>query len=51
MKAKTRKEKYEKIMERKMTTNIDDLCRGAPKEFGEFLKYCRNLEFDETPDY
>lgn len=30
MKAKTMKEKYEKIMEKKIATQIDTLCRGFP---------------------
>ena len=33
MKAKSKREKYEKIMEKKMTTKIDDLCLGFPNEF------------------
>lgn len=33
-------------MEKKMTTRIEDLCKGHPKEFGMFLKYVRNLEYD-----
>jgi len=27
------------------------LCRGYPDEFNVFLTYCRNLKFDERPDY
>jgi hypothetical protein len=30
MKAKTMKEKYEKIMEKKISTPIDTLCKGFP---------------------
>ena len=30
MKAKTMKEKYEKIMEKKISTPIDSLCKGFP---------------------
>uniref|UniRef100_A0A182PEC5 non-specific serine/threonine protein kinase n=1 Tax=Anopheles epiroticus TaxID=199890 RepID=A0A182PEC5_9DIPT len=49
--ATNKKERFEKIMERKMSTNIDDLCAGAPKEFAVYLKYCRNMNFEEQPDY
>jgi casein kinase 1 len=28
LKAKTMKEKYEKIMEKKISTNIESLCKG-----------------------
>merc|ERR1712096_506905 len=27
------------------------LCEGCSPEFGSYLTYCRNLRFDETPDY
>ena len=27
------------------------LCVGWPSMFGEFLDYCRGLEYDETPQY
>jgi serine/threonine protein kinase len=45
------KERYKKIGEVKQKTNLDDLTQGYPKEFGDFLKYCRELEFLKTPDY
>ncbi|VDL19733.1 unnamed protein product [Hymenolepis diminuta] len=27
------------------------LCKGFPAEFAMYLNYCRNLHFEETPDY
>lgn len=51
LKAPTNKLKYEKIGEKKQTTNIADLCSGFPDSFAEYLNYVRNLRFDETPDY
>jgi casein kinase 1 len=30
MKAKTMKEKYEKIMEKKISSSIENLCKGFP---------------------
>ncbi|KAK7465287.1 serine/threonine protein kinase [Stygiomarasmius scandens] len=50
-KANTKKQKYNLIMEKKMTTPIDLLCRGFPIEFGTFLSYTRALRFDDKPDY
>lgn len=47
----TSKHKYEHIMEKKMGTAPEILCRGLPVEFCSFLKYARSLKFDETPDY
>jgi hypothetical protein len=27
------------------------ICTGCPKEFSEYLRYCRQLKFDQIPDY
>jgi len=51
LKASTKKQKYEKIAEVKMKTRLEDLCRGHPEEFMQYLKYCRHLHFEEVPDY
>jgi serine/threonine protein kinase len=51
LKAKTKKEKYDKITEKKISTSIDALCRGYPDEFLTYLNYCRALRFDDKPDY
>lgn len=39
------------IGETKMCTSLDTLCKNLPSCFIEYLKYCRKLKFDETPDY
>merc|ERR1712070_245403 len=49
--AKTQEEKYRKICEKKEQTPIESLNTGFPKQFDEYLKYARNLNFDERPDY
>ena len=51
MKAKVMKEKYEKIMEKKIASPIDVLCKGFPEEFASFINYTRELKFDDRPDY
>jgi casein kinase I family protein HRR25 len=51
LKAATKKQKYDRIMEKKMTTPTDYLCRGFPNEFSIYLNYCRALRFDDKPDY
>ena len=51
LKAYTKKQKYEKIMEKKISTPIDVLCRGYPQEFSTFLNYTRGLRFEDKPDY
>ena len=30
---------------------MEELCRGYPSEFIAYLSYCRELRFDEDPDY
>ncbi|OHS97311.1 CK1 family protein kinase [Tritrichomonas foetus] len=49
--AKTQKEKMEKIASTKANTNLDNLCRGFPKFFINYIEKVRNLKFDEEPDY
>jgi hypothetical protein len=31
--------------------SLDELCADCPKEFKQYMEYCRNLEFVEKPDY
>jgi hypothetical protein len=38
-------------MEKKLATSVEALCKGFPSEFVTYLSYCRNLRFDEKPDY
>ncbi|KAK6178142.1 hypothetical protein SNE40_012962 [Patella caerulea] len=51
LKAATKKQKYDKISEKKMATPVEILCKGFPAEFAMYLNYCRGLRFDEAPDY
>ncbi|CAD8207875.1 unnamed protein product [Paramecium octaurelia] len=51
LKASNKKDKYEKIMEKKISTSIETLCKGFPQELATYLTYVRNLRFDEKPDY
>ncbi|XP_055300770.1 casein kinase I-like [Sitodiplosis mosellana] len=47
----TPKQRKERILEIKMSTNPTELCTGLPHEFQQFISYCRKLDFDETPSY
>eukprot|EP01118_Nematostelium_gracile_P009066 TRINITY_DN303_c0_g1_i3.p1 TRINITY_DN303_c0_g1~~TRINITY_DN303_c0_g1_i3.p1 ORF type:complete len:427 (-),score=80.67 TRINITY_DN303_c0_g1_i3:16-1296(-) len=49
--AKNKKQKYQKITEKKVSTSVDQLCEGFPTEFGTFLTYTKNLHFTDKPDY
>lgn len=51
LKAATKKQKYEKISEKKMATPIEFLCKNFPLEFSTYFQYCRSLRFDDKPDY
>ncbi|ELU13122.1 hypothetical protein CAPTEDRAFT_202560 [Capitella teleta] len=51
LKAGNKKQKYDKISEKKMSTPVEALCKNFPAEFAMFLNYCRGLRFEEAPDY
>merc|ERR1719420_93006 len=47
----TKKQKYDMISEKKMSTPVEALCRSYPTEFATYLNYCRSLKFADKPDY
>lgn len=51
LQAGNRKQKYEKISEKKVSTSFEALCQGYPTEFISYFKYCRSLRFDDKPSY
>jgi len=51
MKANSKKELNEMIMEKKIRTPVEVLCKDLPSEFATYIHYCRALIFDEKPDY
>ena len=40
-----------KIMEKKLITPPEILCKKMPVEFSYYFHYCRNLKFEDRPDY
>ena len=38
-------------MEKKMATSVESLCKGYPPAFVTYLKYTKNLKFEDRPDY
>lgn len=50
-KAKTKKEKYKIIMDKKLEFKPEMLCHGLPDEFRQFFEYIRGVQFTEKPDY
>ena len=51
LKANTKHEKYQRIMDKKMSTSIETLSRGLPVEFAKYFSYVKALKFDDRPDY
>lgn len=51
LKAATKKQKYDKICEKKVSTPIEVLCKSHPVEFASYFHYCHSLTFDQRPDY
>ena len=51
LKANTKKQKYQRILERKQATHPEQLCRGYPTEFRDFFAHCSSLGFEDRPDY
>ncbi|KAH9761171.1 Casein kinase 1-like protein 3 [Citrus sinensis] len=51
LKAATKKQKYDKICEKKVSTPIEVLCKSHPAEFASYFHYCQSLTFDQRPDY
>ena len=42
---------HDRIKREKRNSKPEDLCRGLPAEFEEFLRYCHRLKFSQCPDY
>lgn len=46
----TTAQKHQLILEKKMSTPIDELCKGCPPVIADYLRYCRGLKFDSKPN-
>jgi casein kinase 1 len=44
-------EEHDRLKIAKRGAKPEDLCRGMPSEFEEFLRYTRKLRFSELPNY
>ncbi|KAK8541547.1 hypothetical protein V6N13_137842 [Hibiscus sabdariffa] len=51
LKTGTKKQKYDRITEKKVSTPIEVLCKSYPSEFVAYFHYCRSLRFEDKPDY
>ena len=48
---KKKMDRYCKIYKIKKNVKPEDLCKGLPKEMTEFMRYIKQLEFEQEPDY
>ena len=48
---RSKNEKYNNIKKKKIETSLEELCRGHPSEFREYMEYCRALKFEQEPNY
>ena len=51
LKYNNKKEKQFKIFQKKMNITNEELCKGIPAEFQLFVKYIKDLFFEDTPNY
>eukprot|EP00920_Eleutheroschizon_duboscqi_P042015 GHVT01100703.1.p1 GENE.GHVT01100703.1~~GHVT01100703.1.p1 ORF type:complete len:796 (+),score=88.71 GHVT01100703.1:1237-3624(+) len=55
LKASPAQDRYEKIHQKKMNTDVRTLCEGLPNTaqafLVEYIAYCRGLAFDDKPNY
>ena len=47
----SKEDKYYRIREVKMKVTPSELCETLPNEFEQYIKYTRNLKYEEDPDY
>ena len=48
---KNDKYKLQHVSKMKSTITLDSLCGGCPKEVYNYMKCCKDLKFDEEPNY
>ena len=48
---KAKAEKYIKIYNMKKNLNFEKFCKNMPKEIIIYMNYCRELEFEQKPNY
>ncbi len=41
----------EDILQGKMSLSVATLCKGLDPAFETYMQYCRDLQYDQTPDY
>ena len=44
-------DRYKRIYEVKKNTSAEELCAGYPRQLCEYIRYTRNLTFEQEPNY
>ena len=42
---------FEQICNKKLSIEISELCSNLPSCFFDYVTYCRNLKYNDEPDY
>ena len=48
---KNKDDKYSNILDKKIEVTPENLCKGFPKEFEDYVRYTRELKYEEDPNY
>lgn len=48
---KTKKEKLEKVLDKKLHYGLENLCKNQPDIFVRYFQYVESLEFEQKPNY
>ena len=51
LKGSNAKSNYYQSLDLKRFTPPENICKNLPQEFADYLRYCRNLGFEDDPDY
>lgn len=51
MNSNSKSDKYQQIKRMKQTISMEELTISCPREFLHYMRYCRNLQFEQKPDY
>ena len=51
LKISKKEDRYQKIYDMKLKTTSEELCKGFPVQFMEYIEYTKNMEFEQEPDY
>jgi serine/threonine protein kinase len=46
-----KEDKYQKILQKKKETPVEELCKGFPDEFAQLINNVKKLSYTDDPDY